>query len=184
MLRGLRNKIDAGGPKDAERMIEEYDMRSRRIMFDKHRAKEMEKKDRILSDCDTLVKCLNWGQKCKKDGMVEWERGNYEEALASWRQAEEALKKFKAPESDKNGNKIIADLRIAVLKNVAQAAIKCEYYSEALDAADDAIRLDEQDHKAWFRRACALEGLGDFEKAQEALSKIDEIAVGKPDHHR
>merc|ERR1719230_2100792 len=113
--------------------------------------------------------------------MIEWERGNHEEALASWRQAEEALRKFKAPESDKNGNKIIAELHIAVLKNVAQAAIKCEYYTEALDAADDAIKIDSEDHKAWFRRACALEGLGLLEPAEEALIRIEELAVGLPD---
>lgn len=184
MLRGLRKRIDTGGAADAERMMEEYDMRSRRLMFDKHRAKEMEKKERVLSDCDTLVKCLNWGQKCKKDGMIEWANGNYEEALASWRQAEDALKKFKAPESDKNGNAIIAELHIAVLKNVAQAAIKCGYYTEALDAADDAIKIDDKDHKAWFRQACALEGLGRFEEAEEALSRIQELAVGLPDQRR
>lgn len=184
MLRGLRRRIDIGGPKDAELMMEEYDMRSRRLMFDKTRAKEMEKKDRVLSDCDTLVKCLNWGQKCKKDGMIEWEKGNHEEALASWRQAEEALKKYKAPESDKNGNQIIAELHIAVLKNVAQAAIKCEYYTEALDASDDAIKIDSEDHKAWFRRACALEGLGQFMAAEEALDRIDTISIGRSDQHR
>lgn len=184
MLRGLRKRIDTGGPEDAERMMEEYDMRSRRLMFDKHRAKEMEKKERVLSDCDTLVKCLNWGQKCKKDGMIEWENGNYEEALASWRQAEDALKKFKAPESDKNGNAIITELHRAVLKNVAQAAIKCGYYTEALDAADDALKLESQDHKAWFRRACALEALGQFEEADEALKRIEELAVGLPDQRR
>jgi len=184
LLRGLRKRIDTGGEKDAERMMDEYDMRSRRIIFDKQRAKEMEPTERVLSDTDTLVKCLNWGQKCKKDGSIEWEKGNYEEALASWRQADDALKKFKAPDSDKNGNKLIEELHIAVLKNVAQAAIKCEYWTEALFAADDALRIDNEDHKAWFRRACALEGLGEFAKAEEALDKVDECSVGRTDRHR
>merc|ERR1712129_282620 len=68
--------------------------------------------------------------------------------------------------------------------NVAQAAIKCGYYVEALDAADDALKIDDKDHKAWFRQACALEGLGRFEEAEEALDRIEELAVGLPDQRR
>merc|ERR1712176_1200034 len=79
---------------------------------------------------------------------------------------------------------MIAEVHMAVLKNVAQAAIKLGYWSEALEAADDALRIDSQDHKAWFRKACALEGLGRYEEEEEALDKIDECAVGRIDRGR
>lgn len=79
---------------------------------------------------------------------------------------------------------MIAEVHLAVLKNIAQAAIKLGYWTEALDAADDALRIDNQDHKAWFRKACALEGLGRYEEEEEALNKIDECAVGRIDRDR
>lgn len=79
---------------------------------------------------------------------------------------------------------MIDDLHSILLKNVSQAAIKLGHWSDALQAADDALAIDEEDHKAWFRRACALEGLGRYGEATAALTRIDGIAVGRADRGR
>mmetsp|Transcript_107416 Transcript_107416/g.333802 ORF Transcript_107416/g.333802 Transcript_107416/m.333802 type:complete len:720 (+) Transcript_107416:183-2342(+) len=184
-LQGLRSQIDRGGDAAAAGMLEFYTAMVSRCCEDRKKEKdEAERGKRIVSDTDSMAKILNMGQKCKKDGHLEWHKDNFAEALSSWRLADTYLKRYKLPDDDKTGNKMIADLHITILKNLAQAALKLGYFTEALDAADDALRIDDQDHKAWFRRACALEGLGRYEEEEQALEKIDELAVGRPDRAR
>mmetsp|Transcript_49624 Transcript_49624/g.153456 ORF Transcript_49624/g.153456 Transcript_49624/m.153456 type:complete len:99 (+) Transcript_49624:1-297(+) len=79
---------------------------------------------------------------------------------------------------------MILELHSAVLRNLAQAAIKLELWGEAIDAADRVLEMNSDDHKAWFRKACALEGLGNFTDARVCLDRIEEIAVGRPDRDR
>lgn len=127
---------------------------------------------------------LDFGQKCKKDGLLEWQRGNAEEAIASWRQGDETLKRFRAPAKNVDENMLIIEMHSAVLKNLAQAAIKLELWSEALEAADRVLDMNKDDHKAWFRRACALEGLGRLDEARDCLARIEELSVGRNDRER
>merc|ERR1719161_729104 len=151
---------------------------------EEEKAKEEKARGRIVIDMHTLKIALETGQKCKKDGLLEWEKGNYEEAHASWRQGDQYLKRFKVPDHCKQENEWMYELHGAVLRNLAQACIKLEYWTEGIEAADDAIKIDDQDHKAWFRKACALEGLGKLDEAEECLTKIEDIAVGRPDRTR
>merc|ERR1719281_655000 len=76
------------------------------------------------------------------------------------------------------------ELHGAVLRNLAQACIKLEKWAEGIEAADDAIKIDDQDHKAWFRKACALEGLGKIEEIEACLQQVDDISVGRTDRDR
>merc|ERR1719401_284559 len=155
------------------------------VICDRQREKaEADRGQRVVSDTDTMTKVMNFGQKCRKDGYIDWHKGNIEEALSSWRQADDHLKRHRLPDDHTYGNKMVADLHGIILKNIAQAAIRLGYWTEALEAADDALRIDDQDHKAWFRRACALEGLGRFEEEEKALARIEELAVGRPDRDR
>lgn len=184
-LQVLREAIDAGGDKGAARLLEEYTARSRQEQADEQKRKEeADRGKRVVTDTETVASQLNQAQRLRKDGYIEWHKGNLKEALAAWRQASVHIKHHKLPDVDTEGNRMIAEVHIAVLKNIAQAAIKLGYWTEALTAADDALRIDDQDHKAWFRRACALEGLGRFEEEEEALKVIEDIAVGRPDRER
>lgn len=79
---------------------------------------------------------------------------------------------------------MVKELHVILLKNVAQAAIKLGHWTDALRAADDCLAIDDQDHKAWFRRACALEGLGRYAEEEEALAQVESIAVGRADAER
>lgn len=178
-LKDIRKKIDAGGAEAAETLMLEYDARWRNLAIVKN---EQERKDRTVADVQTLASIMNWGNKCKKDGLLEWEQGNWAEAHASWKQADDALRRFKA--ADKDNNKLIMDLHCAILKNLAQACIKLEYWTDAVEAAAAATELDPEDHKAWFRKACALEGLGKLDEAEECLRKIDDCSVGRADRER
>ncbi|CAE7224926.1 unnamed protein product, partial [Symbiodinium sp. CCMP2592] len=154
----------------------------RLLASDAQEKKEGEEQERRVADVTTLAQIMNWGQKCKKDGLVEWEQGNYAEARASWRQAHETLRPFKA--GDKETNELLFELHAAVLKNLAQASMKLGYWNEATKVSTLATQLCPEDHKAWFRRACALEGLGSLDEAERCLQKIDECSVGRPDRLR
>ncbi|CAE7523765.1 unnamed protein product [Symbiodinium natans] len=182
VLRGIRDKVDANGDKAAAELLEEYDARSRLLASDLQEKKLEEEQERRVADVTTLAQIMNWGQKCKKDGLVEWEQGNYAEARASWRQAHDTLRPFKA--ADKETNELLFELHAAVLKNLAQACMKLGYWNEASKVSAIATQLCPEDHKAWFRRACALEGLGDLLEAERCLQKIDECSVGRPDRLR
>ncbi|CAE7267826.1 kynu [Symbiodinium sp. KB8] len=182
VLRGIRDRIDAKGDQAADEMLQEYDARSRLLAFDAQEKKEGEEQERRVADVTTLAQIMNWGQKCKKDGLVEWEQGNYAEARASWRQAHETLRPFKA--ADNETNELLFELHAAVLKNLAQASMKLGYWNEATKVSTLATQLCPEDHKAWFRRACALEGMGSLDEAERCLQKIDECSVGRPDRLR
>eukprot|EP00747_Dinoflagellata_sp_TGD_P090693 gnl/TRDRNA2_/TRDRNA2_164794_c0_seq2.p1 gnl/TRDRNA2_/TRDRNA2_164794_c0~~gnl/TRDRNA2_/TRDRNA2_164794_c0_seq2.p1 ORF type:complete len:637 (+),score=190.35 gnl/TRDRNA2_/TRDRNA2_164794_c0_seq2:3-1913(+) len=182
-LSDIRKRIDLGGPSAAEELLVEYEKWTKaenaKSVEDKQ---EKKKKERLVTDTETLVKLMNDAARFKQDGLLEWNKGNFEEALKAWRIADEALAGRKA--RTKEETKEVIDLHSAVLKNSAMAAIKLELWSEALSAADDAIAISQDDHKAWFRRACALEGLGRVDEAEAALDRIDEVSVGMKDRER
>lgn len=186
-MKYLRNAIDMGGDKAAEWILEEYTSRNADYLKDEDKKRKLKLKERGKIEDPSLKKlteALNAGAKYKKDGVLEWEKGNHKEALESWRRANEQLQQWKAPASCVAENKQADELHVNVLKNLAQAAIKLCYWNEALDAASDALSMDDQDHKAWFRKACALEGLGRLQEVEECLAQIEDIAVGRPDRER
>jgi len=167
-LYSARQRLDEGGDAEAQFLQDQMDAmvkRANEAMEEEQKRKEKER-GRILIDMQGLKMALDFGQKCKKDGLVEWQRGNWEEAIASWRQGDDTLRKFRAPRRSANENAMILELHSAVLRNLAQAAIKLELWGEAIDAADRVLEMNSDDHKAWFRKACALEGLGNFTDAR------------------
>mmetsp|Transcript_25598 Transcript_25598/g.82634 ORF Transcript_25598/g.82634 Transcript_25598/m.82634 type:complete len:508 (+) Transcript_25598:324-1847(+) len=185
MLQNMRRRLDAGGEQAAADLLREYD--AQHGMLAEERARELEQvasQERKVADVEVLAAAMNWSQKCKKDGTLEWERGNWAEAHASWRQADETLRQFKAPDRDESANRILFGLHAALLKNLSQACIKLGYWSDALEAAASAVELTPEDHKTWFRKACALEGLGRLDEADDCLRRVDDCAVGRADCER
>lgn len=182
----MRQKIDASGAKAAKELLDEYNY-MQEVNREEYRKKlqlELRQQGKQVADMNTLKDCLNLANKCKVDGMLEWQKGNHQEALESWREADACLSKWKAPDECKAENKAMNELHGAVLRNLAQAAITKETWTEALDVADRAIEIDEDDHKAWFRRACALEGAGRIDEIEACLEQIEDIAVGRADCER
>jgi len=136
---------------------------------------------RTILDMAGFKLAFDFAQKCKKDGLLEWQRQEWQEAFWSWEQGDDVLRRFRAP--PKVAERLLSDLHAAILKNLAQAAIKLERWGEAVDAADRALQISE-DHKAWFRKACALEALGRIDEACSCLERIEELAVGRVDRER
>lgn len=182
----FREKLDRGGEKAAEALMREFDVR---LIDVEGRLKERDKEEQKLADTQpdgsnakALAEALNLGHKCKKDGALEWGENNHMEALKSWREGAEKLRPLRT--SSLPGGDELRELYVATLKNQAQAALKVGCLQEALDAAIAALEIDSQDHKAWFRKACALESLGRLDEVEECLGMVDSIAVGRADRIR
>eukprot|EP00931_Biecheleriopsis_adriatica_P061479 TRINITY_DN36969_c0_g1_i1.p1 TRINITY_DN36969_c0_g1~~TRINITY_DN36969_c0_g1_i1.p1 ORF type:complete len:659 (-),score=174.06 TRINITY_DN36969_c0_g1_i1:43-2019(-) len=193
--------------REAAFMHEELDGRLREVQkaASKEREQQASSRPRTIIDMEGLRVALEYGQKCKKDGLVEWKRDNFEEALFSWRQGDSTLRRFRAPFRCEAENSMLRDLHASLLRNVAQAALRLGRYGEALEAADRAIELSgglgsdseekdllgcsakaisSVDIKAWYRRHLALEALGRFCEAADCLRHIEEASVGRPDGER
>eukprot|EP00913_Durusdinium_trenchii_P002943 g2730.t1 len=165
-LRSLRTRLDEGGRDEAARLLDEFTARAKDRLLD---YKQAERSEPMVLDTDTMAKLMTRAQKLRKDPMAT-SRGT----KVLWR------KLLKA------GNKMVKELHVILLKNVAQAAIKLGHWTDALRAADDCLAIDDQEIwvGSWFRRACALEGLGRYAEEEEALAQVESIAVGRADAER
>ncbi|CAE8710651.1 unnamed protein product [Polarella glacialis] len=186
-------------------MQEELDGRlnEAKLAAAKEREAQLRHRPRTIIDIAGLKVALDFGEKCKQDGFAEWKLGNWEEALISWSQGDNTLRRFRAAASCDTENNLLRELHGATLRNLAQAALQLDRYGQALDAADRAIELGEPgelaggfgsaeaavstlhvDVKAWYRRCKALEGLGRLGEAAGCLRHIEEASVGRPDGER
>eukprot|EP00747_Dinoflagellata_sp_TGD_P112298 gnl/TRDRNA2_/TRDRNA2_171437_c0_seq11.p1 gnl/TRDRNA2_/TRDRNA2_171437_c0~~gnl/TRDRNA2_/TRDRNA2_171437_c0_seq11.p1 ORF type:complete len:371 (+),score=106.66 gnl/TRDRNA2_/TRDRNA2_171437_c0_seq11:945-2057(+) len=129
----------------------------------------------------TLKQVLEFAQECKKEGNLKFKEGLYEDALFIYTQGDDVLKKWKVEKHLVHERKWLKDYHLACLKNKAQAALKLEKFATALDAAEAALEMEAEDHKAWYRKVQALKGLGRFKEAEEALARLEEVAEWCPD---
>lgn len=135
-------------------------------------------------DVHTLRDLLEYAQQCRLEGNAKHREGLYEEALFIYSQGDEAMKQWKVESSMKNEHKWLKDNHLACLKNKSQAALNLELFQTALEAADAALELDVEDHKAWYRKLQAQKGLGNFIAAEESLSRLEDIAQWCPDRRQ
>mmetsp|Transcript_34743 Transcript_34743/g.79682 ORF Transcript_34743/g.79682 Transcript_34743/m.79682 type:complete len:554 (+) Transcript_34743:99-1760(+) len=179
MLRSMRNRIDVGGAAAAEEIMKELEYCAAEVM-----PKDVRLEVRAVADMGKVQECLAVGYKCKKDGTIEFQEGRFKEAFDSWKEADGLLAKWKAPAHAETADREMRSLHGAILKNLAQAALKLDRWTDALEAAEAALQLDGEDHKAWFRKASALHGLGKIKEMMECLDKIEELAIGRGDQAR
>eukprot|EP00435_Cladocopium_sp_Y103_P019283 s711_g4.t1 len=180
ILMDFRNTFDHEGEAGIHRIFQDWHHRE---------IKQSEERKQLAivpaeSSMKELQDGLGFATKYRKDGLVEWERGNHEDALKAWRLGCEALQRIRVPDTHPSEQKFFSEVKMALLKNRALAALKLNSWQEALDSSEQVLKLDDQDHKAWFRKACALEGLGRLQEVEACLSMIDSIAVGRPDRDR
>jgi len=116
---------------------------------------------------------LDFGQQIKAEGNEAFANENWEGALTRYCQGDQMMKNFRAEPHLDRENKELRTLHRQCLGNKANAALKMDKWNEALYAAEDALRMKNDDEKALFRKALALEGLG---KTDEALAVLDEVA--------
>lgn len=127
---------------------------------------------------------LEFGQQIKSEGNEAFSTDNWEGALTRYCQGDEMLKNFKAEPHLEKENKELVQLHSACLNNKANAALQMDKWQTALKAAEDALRIKQDDQKALFRKAQALEGLGRTDEALEALDEVEQIAEDLEDEFR
>ncbi|CAK0803195.1 unnamed protein product [Prorocentrum cordatum] len=173
-LRKLRTNFQEGGEERMQQLQDNWYGICNEIHQDNQ--KQADDKPRVCSDITTLKHILEYGQEAKRLGNEKFKEGLYDDALFIYGQGDDMMKKFTVGKHLKNESKWYKEHHIACLKNKAQAALKLEKWHTALEAAEAAIDLDPNDHKAWFRKVLALKGIGRFKEAEEALLKVEEAA--------
>jgi len=177
-LRRLRDNFQQGGEERMQELESQWYSVCNNIADDNQKKKETEP---ARIDIHTLKHVLEFGQECKREGNKKFKEGLYEEAFNIYTQGDDLMKKWKVEKHLKNEYKWFKDYHLACLKNKAQAALKLERFQTALEAAESALQLDEEDHKAWYRKVLAYKGLGKFTEAEESISRLEDIAQWCPD---
>lgn len=127
---------------------------------------------------------LDFGQQIKTEGNEAFMNENWEGALTRYCQGDEMLKNFAAEPHLEKENKELKTMHRACLNNKANAALKLDQWQNALRAADASLKLKNDDEKALFRKAQALEGLGRTDEALEVLDEVEQIAQDMDEEFR
>lgn len=99
----------------------------------------------------------------KEEGNDRFKRGEFKDALASYRLALQALKgSATAPATE---------MRLACHLNIAAVLLKSHRPLEAVAACTDALVLDARNVKALFRRGKARFALGELDAALDDLDR-------------
>lgn len=115
---------------------------------------------------EAIAAMMKVGREERKEGVRAYADGRFDKAVwHSW----QGLKLTAGAPADYEGP--LLKLRGDLFKNQAAAALKVGLKRTALAAADEALAIDNTDEKAWFRRYCALEALGQAEEAVQSLKK-------------
>lgn len=155
-LKRLREQFHEGGEERMENLEKQWTAICTEIYVEEEKKRE-EKPARI--DIHTLKHVLEFGQECKRLGNEKFREGLYEEALQIYSQGDELMKKWCCSDQWKNESKWLKDYHLACLKNKAQAALRLEMFSTALEAAEAALRLDVEDHKSLVPESAGLQRL-------------------------
>jgi len=119
---------------------------------------------------------LDFGEQIKREGNEAFANENWEGALTRYCQGDEMLKNFRAEPHLQKENRELQTMHRACLNNKANAALQMDQWQSALRAAEAALALKQDDEKALFRKAQALEGLGRTDEALEALEELEQVA--------
>eukprot|EP00388_Colpodella_angusta_P034751 GDKK01033736.1.p1 GENE.GDKK01033736.1~~GDKK01033736.1.p1 ORF type:complete len:465 (-),score=129.18 GDKK01033736.1:241-1557(-) len=124
---------------------------------------------------DEVLSHLDLGKTMHTDGNTEFSNGNYDMALLRYAQGVELLKWVEGPSNELTFQ--LQNMLLVFFKNQAQAALRVGKWSEALDAADNALKMTNQrDPKALFRKGEALQLLGRTEAARATFLQLLTLA--------
>mmetsp|Transcript_41715 Transcript_41715/g.120892 ORF Transcript_41715/g.120892 Transcript_41715/m.120892 type:complete len:557 (-) Transcript_41715:73-1743(-) len=114
------------------------------------------------------------GREERKEGVLAFEQERYDKAFWHFWQGLKLI--ARAPDSATGPH---AKLRCDLWKNKSAAALKLKMPRVALEAATAALAIDMRDQKAWFRKSCALEELGQAQEAKAAMAKAGLAAAAE-----
>jgi tetratricopeptide (TPR) repeat protein len=115
------------------------------------------------------------GREERREGVSAFEGARYDKAYWHFWQGLKLIARAPVVQSG-----ALAKLRCDLYKNKAAAALKLKMGRIALEAASAAVAIDSLDEKAWYRKAGALNMLGEEAEAKKAMKRagLDELATG------
>jgi len=111
-------------------------------------------------------------------GKVEYQKGNYEEAVKAWARSHQSIKYIldKNLYKDKPDQlKEVHDMEITVCNNMAQGSLKTGDWTKAVEYADMALRIEPNNAKALWRKASAQKALLGYPEAMATLEKLLQV---------
>ncbi len=138
-----------------------------------------------MGDAGNLVQNLEAAQEQKEHGTAALQQGETSTALQRYRDAIELLKiAHQPPDSPNEQLRLLwqecarqgQELELACRLNAALCLIKLEQWTEAVDQAGMAVRMDCKCAKAFFRRGVARAGAGQDEAAASDFRAAAKLA--------
>src|SRR5690606_32047171 len=108
--------------------------------------------------------------KLKDDGNFEFKEKNFKKASVRYKQA---LRLLDFNEKKKE----IEELKLICLTNLAASELKLSKYENVIKTCTNALKIDENNMKALYRRAQAFMNLEEFEKSKQDFDKILNLKI-------
>lgn len=191
-LCSLKRKLEDHGSEYFEKKRREKDDKDK--MMDEEAEKERQRRKDCGMDDDKddrkMAKSerLKMAGKNKEEGNTVFKAGNLDDAAGRYQRALQHLKKFFMLDYSPDEKAQADAITLSVQLNLAQVYLKLAsaqadnkdkaegYYKKAGESADEALVVDAENVKARFRKATALEKLGDIDGASKevkAALKVD-----------
>eukprot|EP01066_Platyproteum_vivax_P007128 Platyproteum_vivax@DN2717_c0_g1_i1.p1 len=127
-------------------------------------------KNKRKLDAHMLKDHLQLGTQMNNDGKEAYEKKDFTTALTKYTQAVRLYEWIEA--TNPNDQVYLNEEYIRSLKNRAAAALQLHQYHEVIEACTEALKLDDLDLKALYRRATAYVFLGKTEEARTDYNNI------------
>jgi tetratricopeptide (TPR) repeat protein len=185
-LESLKKQLEEHGSEYFEKKRKEKEALEKRL--DEEAEKERQRRHETGMDADKddrkMAKSerLKMAGKNKEEGNTVFKAGNLEDAAGRYQRALQHLKKFlmldyspdEKAEADAITLSVNLNLAQVYLKQAAAAEKESKetaegFYQKAKASADEALSVDADNIKAKFRKATALEKLGDLDAASKEV---------------
>lgn len=185
-LESLKKQLEEHGSEYFEKKRKEKEALEKRL--DEEAEKERQRRHDLGMDADKddrkMAKSerLKMAGKNKEEGNTVFKAGNLEDAAGRYQRALQHLKKFLmldySPEEKAEADAITLSVNLNLaqvyLKQAAAAEKESKekaegFYQKAKASADEALSVDADNIKAKFRKATALEKLGDLDAASKEV---------------
>lgn len=113
---------------------------------------------------------INAAEMLKNEGNAAVKKEDYTEALSKYTRAVDNLKAHSGPD--------VSALQVNLLNNSALCHLKSNDFDKALEASEDALKIDPRSFKGLFRRGQAQEGKGKLAVAVTDMRRALEISPG------
>lgn len=120
----------------------------------------------------------NFDKNGLEKGKIEYQKGNYEEAVKAWARSHQSIRYIldKNLYKDKPDQlKEVYDMEITVCNNMAQGSLKTGDWAKAVEYADMALRIEPNNAKALWRKASAQKALLSYPEAITVLEKLLQV---------